>query len=68
MMKLKDFFCLIAGVALLLLAFQFKGYAEILPDDQNARTEEKAIHLVINSTNICNKMVKIVDNPVKNPL
>lgn len=28
MMKIKDFFCLLAGVALLALAFQLKGLAE----------------------------------------
>lgn len=28
MMKIKDFFCLLAGVALLVLAFQLKGFAE----------------------------------------
>ncbi|MBR3109498.1 MAG: hypothetical protein IKH30_20260 [Clostridia bacterium] len=28
MMKIKDLFCLLAGVALLALAFQIKGFAE----------------------------------------
>ncbi len=28
MMKIKDFLCLLAGVALLALAFQVKGFAE----------------------------------------
>ena len=28
MMKIRDFVCLLAGVALLLLAFQLKGFAE----------------------------------------
>ena len=28
MMKIKDFLCLLAGVALLVLAFQLKGFAE----------------------------------------
>ena len=68
MMKIKDFFCLIAGVALLALAFQFKGCAETVPCNRTAGLEETAIHMVIKSTNICNIMVKIVDNSVKNPV
>ena len=52
MMKIKDFFCLIAGVALLVLAFQFKGCAETVPCNRTAGPEETAIHMVIKSTNI----------------
>ncbi|MBR3018528.1 MAG: hypothetical protein IKH57_15865 [Clostridia bacterium] len=53
MMKLKDFFCLFAGIALLALAFLLKGYGE-----------EEALHVSKNSAKSNVSVQVYSDHPI----